>query len=60
MLGLLYLLVFLYVVIVSGELSLYIGIATFARYLFMLALLHWRVGSLDNGIAIAGDTNQRL
>ena len=52
MLGLLYLLVFLYVVIVSGELSLYIGIATFARYLFMLALLHWRVGSLYNGIAM--------
>ena len=30
----------------------YTGIATFARYLFMLALLHWRVGSLYNGIAM--------
>ena len=44
--------VVIYVVILSGELSLYRGIATFARYLFMLALLHWRVGSLYNGIAM--------
>jgi hypothetical protein len=52
MLELLYWLVFLYVVILSGELSLYTEITTFARYLFMLTLLHWRIGSLYNGIAM--------